>query len=70
MKPKQSEDENLFRINGYFYRFVVGVPGVPARLDGRGASRSMVYVITRPATSLNKVSFALHWTLMLQDDHR
>jgi hypothetical protein len=45
MKPKQSEDEKLFRINGYSYRFVGGVPGVPARLerlDGRGVRPSIV----------------------------
>jgi hypothetical protein len=47
MKPKQSEDEKLFRINSYSYRFVGGVPGVPARLHRLGrvsASRSIVYV--------------------------
>jgi len=37
MKPKQSEDEKLFRIDGYSYRcisnFAGGGPGVPARLD-------------------------------------
>jgi len=38
MKPKQSEDEKLFRMNSYSYRFVDGAPGVPARLgtDGTG----------------------------------
>jgi hypothetical protein len=53
--------------------FVGGGAGAPARLDrmdGRGARRSIVYVTTRPGISLNKVSFGLHWTLMLQDDHR
>jgi hypothetical protein len=45
MKPKQSEDEKLFRINGYSYRFVGGEPGVRARrdgLDGRGVRLSIV----------------------------
>jgi hypothetical protein len=39
-------------------------------LDGLGARLSAMKLTTRPGSSLNKVSFGLHWTLMLQDDHR
>jgi len=39
MKPKQSEDEKLFRMNSDSYRFVDGAPGVdgaPAPPPGWG----------------------------------
>src|SRR6266852_2394029 len=61
--------------NGYSYRcrsnFAGGGPGAPARLDGldeRG--RPSLHRVTRPGTSLNKVSFCLHWALMLRGEHR